>query len=334
MLGVGYRSLYAIILLIIGSFIAPLHAEPTSRDRPVAANHARELTDRTPVRNWDYDPRTYLNDLRKPITPEAPQRPYSFDVAWQHAESIPLELAALAVGGVILGKQQWDWGDSKFRFHNEGWFGSSTPYGGADKLGHAWSANLLADFLTWRLQSRGFNTYEAAITGSLFSAVGMAAIELGDGFSRHYGASYEDLLADFAGAGFAFLRNTVPGLREKLDLRLQYLPTAHDDSFGVGDYSGKKFVLALKLAGFEQFKDTPLNYLELQAGYFTRGYMDWERAAGEPRTRTPYVAIGLNLSEILFPHKDAPETLPAAIGRRVLEYVQVPYTYIATDNRR
>lgn len=332
MFGVGYRSLYATIVLIIGFGIAPLHAEPSSRG-PIAANSSENTAYRTGW-NWNYDPSTYLNDLRKPITPTSPERPYNFEAAWQHVQSIPVELAAIPTVVIIAGKLQWNWGDSTFHFHSEGWFGDSAPYGGADKLGHAWGANLLSDFLTWRLQSRGFNTYEAAITGSLLSAFGMALIEVGDGFSSHYGASYEDLVADFAGAGFAFLRNTVPGLREKVDFRMQYIPTSHDDSYGVGDYSGKKFVVAIKLAGFEEFKSTPLNYLELQAGYFSRGFMDWERASGQPRTRTPYVGLGLNLSEILFPHQGESPSLPTTIGRQVLEYIQVPYTYIATDNRR
>jgi hypothetical protein len=314
--------------LCIAFFSLAVACGPAWADNPHAPAAARPA-----VQNWKYDPATYLNDLRTPITPAPPVRPYNFSVAWEHVQAIPLELAGLTAAWVLVGTQQWHWGSTSFHFHTEGWFGSSTPYGGADKVGHAWTAHVLADFLTWRLQSRGFNTYEAAISGSLLSGLAMATIELGDGFSKNYGASYEDLIADFAGAGFAFLRNTVPGLRDKLDFRMQYMPTSQDDSGGVGDYSGKKFLLALKLSGFDQFKDTPLRYAELQAGYFTRGYMYWERAENLPRTRTPYVGVGLNLSELLFPRKQDP-SLAEAVGQRVLEYIQVPYTYIATDNSR
>ena len=72
----------------------------------------------------------------------------------------------------------------------------------------------------------------------------------------------------------------MPGLHEKVDFRMQYLPTGHGDLLGLGDYSGKKFLLAWKLAGFETFKDAPLRYLEIHTGYYTRGYIDYERAMG------------------------------------------------------
>jgi hypothetical protein len=99
----------------------------------------------------------------------------------------------------------------------------------------------------------------------------------------------------------------------------------------VGDYSGKKFLLAAKLSGFDATKDTALRYFELQAGYFTQGYSAWEILDKQPRTRHPYVALGLNLSEVLFSHPAVHDSAPALIGQRALQYLQVPYTYIATD---
>ena len=198
-------------------------------------------------------------------------------------------------------------GETGFHFYREGWFGKSTGYGGIDKLGHAWSAHVMSDYITWRLQSLGFNKYESAITAAMFSGVAFLAVEIGDGFS-HYGASYEDFVASAVGIGFSFLRNTVPGLGEKVDFRMQYIPTGHGDVLGLGDYSGKKFLLAWKFAGFEAFKDGPLRYLELHTGYYTRGYYEWEHAAGIPKTRSPYVGIGLNLAELLFSNPSVRDT--------------------------
>ncbi len=284
--------------------------------------------------NWHYSLSGYIADFKTTITPgPRPLRPYAVATFQQHAQSIPLDIAAVAALELTVGLKLWDWGSRSFHFKSEGFFGKSTDFGGADKFGHAWTANALSDFFTWRLQARGFDKYESALTGAILSGLTMLAIEVGDGFSP-YGASYEDLIADAVGIGFSFLRNTVPGLREKIDYRMQHIRTSQSDTFGADDYSGKKFVLALKFAGFEQFKETPLRYLELHGGYFTRGYMDWERAAGARMKRIAYVGLGLNVSEILFTHSSIRDTTAAAIGRSLLEYIQVPYTYIATDNSR
>ena len=139
--------------------------------------------------NWHYSPTLYLEDLRKSPNQAAPVRPYSLKVAIQHAQSIPLELAVPPIAFVGIGPALWRWGERSFHTGSEGWFGPTTPYGGADKLGHAWGAHVIADFFTWRLQSRGFGTFESAITGSAIAGLSMLAIEIGDGYST-YGFSY------------------------------------------------------------------------------------------------------------------------------------------------
>ena len=272
-------------------------------------------------------------DLRVSARPEAASRPYTIDVALQHIQSIPLEATALIAASLYIGMDQWHWGETGFHFYREGWFGKSTSYGGVDKLGHAWSAHLMSDYITWRLRSLGFNKYESAITAAMFTGVAFLAVEVGDGFSK-YGASYEDFVASAVGIGFSFLRNTVPGLHEKVDFRMQYLPTGHGNALGLEDYSGKKFLLAWKFAGFEELKDGPFRYFELHTGYYARGYYEWEHAAGIPKTRSPYIGIGLNLSELLFSNPSVHDTPPASIGRTLLKYIQLPYTYIASDNLR
>jgi hypothetical protein len=272
-------------------------------------------------------------DLRVSAKPEGAPRPYTLDVARQHLQSLSLEVTALLAVSIYIGVDQWDWGRTGFHPYREGWFGKSTGYGGIDKLGHAWSAHVMSDCLTWRLQFLGFNKYESAITAAMLTGVAFLVVEIGDGFSK-YGASYEDFVASAVGIGFSFLRNTVPGLPEKVDFRMQYIPTGHGDSLGLGDYSGKKFLLAWKLAGFEAFKDGPLRYLELHTGYYTRGNYEWEHAAGIAKTRSAYVGIGLNLSELLFSHPSVRDTAPAAIGRTLVKYIQAPYSYLASDNFR
>ena len=112
----------------------------------------------------------------------------------------------------------------------------------------------------------------------------------------------------------------MPGLRDTLDFRLLYTPdqsafesskcfprpsckhngivAAHDP---VTDYSNQRYVLALKLAGFKPLAPTPLRLLELQGGYYARGFTADAELRGEPLRRRLFFGLGLNVGELLFP---------------------------------
>jgi hypothetical protein len=295
---------------------APAEAKPL----PVKAPPRTDRKPKKPLLNFDYIG----------AKPEPSARPYTADIARQHVGSLSLEIAALAAVGIAVGIDQWGWGKTSFHVTKEGWFGRNTTYGGIDKFGHAWSAHVMSDYITWRLRSMGYNGYESSVTAAFLTGIAFVGVELGDGFSR-YGASYEDIIASGTGIAFSFLRNTVPGLHDKVDFRMQYMPTGHGDSLALGDYDGKKFLLAWKLGGFETFKDGPLRYLEIHTGYYSRGYGDPTHPGSVPQTRTAYVGLGLNLSELLFSQPGLRDTTVGSAVRALHKYIQVPYTYVASD---
>ena len=170
----------------------------------------------------------------------------------------------------------------------------------------------------------------AELTGVALSMGVMTTVELLDGFSGH-GFAWQDMVMNAAGAGFSYVRNTVPGLRDKLDFRFEYVPSGNDDDNfrPYSDYSGQKYLLALKLSGFDALEETPLRFVELHAGYFARGFTDKEQEEGDDLRREPYVGIGINMSELLFGQGPLRDTLVGRVGRGTLEYIQVPYTYAA-----
>jgi len=299
---------------------------------PVRAEHSDHQS-LLPSWLWS-EPLPSFDDLRPRHAPPLPRRPYTLEVMRQNVEAIPIEIAALTAIGIYSGLAEWHWGKQPFKITHEGWFGRNTYSGGADKVGHAYAAYVISDVLAWRLRVRGFNDYESAMTGAIVSWLMMAMVEVGDGFSQ-YGASPEDLAMDTIGVGFSVLRNTVPGTREKLDFRMEYIPSRYEtfDFWGT-DYSGKKWVLALKLAGFAPLRESPWRFVELHFGYYTRGYSDREQQLHLPKVRVAYTGLGLNLSEILFSQSPVHDSVPGTLARSILEYVQVPYTYVATNGRR
>jgi len=257
---------------------------------------------------------------------------WNAEVFWDQSMSIKWDILAVYGITTAFGLSNWEWGSSGFHFENEGWFGEDTKYGGMDKLGHAYTGYLLTEYFSQRI-AHTTDANGAIVTGSILSMGLMTYIEFFDGFSGGHGFSYEDLIADGIGVGFGFLRGTVPELANRLDFRMEYIQSDYSGFAPFTDYAGQKYVLALKLSGFEDFKETPLRFVELQAGYFTQGYTDAEREAGVEQRREPYVAIGLNLNEFLGEVPEARDTLPGLAASRVFEYLQIPYTYIPTATR-
>ena len=291
------------------------------------------------------DPDDPSNEVAEPevsLDGAADSGTYTTGVFWRQAKSIPWRFGGAAAAITATGIANWDWGSSSFRFNSEGWFGKDTANLGMDKLGHAYSAYVLSEFFADGIEQG--HPRHRAYTGAILSMALMTYIEVFDGFSEEHGFSHEDLIVDAAGAAFSVVRRSVPGLREKLDFRLLYVPSRstwralscfpepHCDREGaavrspITDYVGQRYLLALKLSGFEPLKRTPLRLVELHGGYYARGFTSEEEERGEPLRRRLFVGVGLNVGELLFPGR--PRGGFGKAANSVLEYVQLPYTAV------
>jgi hypothetical protein len=241
------------------------------------------------------------------------------------------ELGGLAGGILYLGLQEWDWGSSSFKFNDEGWFGMRTGSGGADKLGHLYSSYLMDEFLTDRLYHKTGNLKDAALKGAIFSGGLMLLVETFDGVSSDHGFSYEDLIMNGAGIGISYLKNTVPGLRNKLDLRVEYHRSEADEGHPITDYTGYNYAAVLKLGGFNQLRKTPLKYFELQLGYHAEGFKKEDRAYFKKKSAQLYAGIGLDLSEVLFkPLTSQTDSELIDYADTFFRYYQAPGIYTTT----
>lgn len=232
-------------------------------------------------------------------------------------------LNLLAAGTIIgWGVVNWDYFQSSPKSTREDWFGRSTDEGGADKIGHLYTTYALSHLFA-SIYSDWEYPEQRAITLGTFSALGsMTIMELGDSFSS-YGFSHEDMLMNCLGAAAGYWLGSHPQWRQRLDLRLEYAPSLSDFEADVfTDYEHHKYLLALKADGFAALRDTPLGYLELHLGYYTRGYDDYRPNRGDDdRERTLYVGVGLNVGKLL---EKVWET-------RIFNYLQLPYTYVPVE---
>jgi hypothetical protein len=375
-------SLFASVLLQSAAFPDPQlsSAPPEAEDREccdagavahdpaspaIAATLPTEPTDARPAAQWtQVAPRFAHANLADPTgdepaagteaasedpladKPAGTNDPYSFRLFRKQAGDIGWRFGGAAAAISIGGFTKWNWGNSSFRFNSEGWFGKDTASMGMDKLGHAYSAYVLTEFFSDGLEKKYPGDRSGLYTSAILSMGLMTYIEVFDGFSGDHGFSYEDLVVDAAGALFSVARRSVPGLRDKIDFRLLYVPSKstwralscfpepHCDRNGgtvrgpFTDYSHQRYLLALKLSGFDKLERTPLRLLELHGGYYARGFTREEKDRGDPLRRRLFVGVGLNVGELLFPGRR--RGIPG-LAKWALQYLQVPYTAVHSN---
>lgn len=221
------------------------------------------------------------------------------------------------------GLKYWKWGEKSSHITREDWFEKDSDTGGSDKTGHFYMTYLLSRIMASRMQDRGWSLEEASLAGSLSAMLAMTFLEVGDGTSA-YGFSKEDLLADALGAGMAYLLRVNPRADDFIDIRLEYLPSSGylSDGDNTTDYSGMKHLAAFKVAGFESLKNTYWSLIELQVGYYSRGYRSYDTTADS--SQHVYAGIGISLSNLA-------QRSEINILKNLFEFYQPGHTYVETD---
>ncbi len=237
------------------------------------------------------------------------------------------ETGGAFAGVTALGLYSWAWGSStSFRWNPEGWFGTDTGSGGTDKLGHAFSSYFVTNVIADRLLREGRARQRAGLSALLTTQAIMLYVEMFDGYSDDHGFAREDVVMNFLGSSLAYGRTVYPQLRDVVDYRMEYEPSGYKGFRPISDYAGQKYLFAFKLGGFETLRATPLRYLELQTGYYARGFTAAERAEGLTPSRHTFVGVGLNLSELLFGRREEQEPLLKGYGRMFFDHMQIPNT--------
>ena len=238
------------------------------------------------------------------------------------ATGLLIDTGLVMAGLTVWGATQWNWGSESFHFQNEAWFDRSSKTGGSDKTGHFYMTYLLSRVMASRMQDRGLSLEESSLYGSLSALTAMAFLETGDGTSP-YGFSKEDFIADSVSALVAYLIRTHPKIDEYIDIRFEYLPL--NDSSGrsdlTTDYSNMRHLVAFKAMGFDALKQTPLSLLELQVGYYSRGYRSYDTVE---ESQHIYIGIGISLADLA-------RRSEINVLKNVFEFYQPGHTYVETD---
>lgn len=204
-------------------------------------------------------------------------------------------LVGLAALSFLWYRQQ-----STSRFH---FFNDNPEWQQMDKFGHAYTAFHLSRLVVYALQYAGLDHKTALQYGGWSGAVMMTPIEILDGFSEGYGASWGDEVANFVGAAFFVWQQ-----RQWGEIRLTPKFTFSPSPFAklrpkllgkniaeqwLKDYNGQTYWLAIPLP-IDTGKDsheTPNLLFGYGAGNMIYGRPEQNRAAGLVPYRKFYIAF-------------------------------------------
>ncbi len=249
----------------------PPVAEPTPEPTPAPVPAVTATPDLTPAAALERLPDSAVPDVKHPTA------------------SIAI------VGGMYITFSSWAYLAwyvkhkplSYYKWGGDGWLGSRTYAGGADKFGHAWATMNLARAGTAILSDfGGYDHFKSSLISTALSETLFFFVEVKDGFFYEFSPS--DLTGDTVGAIMALLFDNIPKLDEMFDYRVQYFPSkeywdnvAGSNNYGrlniAEDYSGETYLLAYHLGSIHSLREQPVigtlsRFVDLTAGFDSRGY--------------------------------------------------------------
>jgi len=261
---------------------------------------------------------------------------YTFDRGkWPYIRAGMWLMGPVFIGA--WGVAEWGWfkDNSTFMYEPSDISGADSLDGVSDKFGHMYATYAFKRLATFGFRSTGSSSLRANIEGAIYADLIMFIMEIGDGYSTAYGFDIYDFYFNNLGVLIGVILDASPTLDRMFALQWEYVPTRrmrrgikdHDptaDPFT--DYSGQKVILATKLAGIPYLSETPFRYVNIDLGYYARGYYNNDF---EYNTRNIYAGISLNFS--IFLGDILPTGYTSSTAQTIFNHYHVPYDIEVKD---
>lgn len=233
----------------------------------------------------------------------------------------------IVIGGSIAGYTSlmtglyalWykDYPMGKFHFYND-----NNQWNQMDKVGHTYSCYYEGVAGIEMMKWAGFSEKQSIYIGGLYGTFIQTGVEVLDGFSKGWGASYGDLLANTAGSVFA-IGQELAWKEQRIWIKYSFTRTPYSrlrpNTLGsnfperlLKDYNGQTYWLSGNVKSFFKEDSKWPSWLNIAVGYgangmlggvensFTRDGITYNYTS-IPRTRQFYLAPDIDLTRI--PHK-------------------------------
>lgn len=219
---------------------------------------------------------------------------------------------AVFLGGTLVGLNQiWykDYPKSSFHFIND-----NDDWLQMDKAGHLFSTYHLGRFGAEALAWSGADKKQQLVYGATIGFAFLTVVEVFDGFSQEWGASWGDLVANAAGTGL-YVSQELLWKEQRIIPKFSFHTTKYaalrPNTLGgswneqiLKDYNGQTYWLSVNLHSFTKSKNVP-QWLNLAVGYGAEGmvYGSHELSSEEivghdSRTRQFYFSFDVDLTKI------------------------------------
>lgn len=221
-------------------------------------------------------------------------------------------ISEAAVGGITLLalNQLWYADYDRSKFHT---FNDNQEWLQMDKMGHVFSSYQLgrlgANVLNWS----GASKKDQLLYGSTLGFTFLTAVEVLDGFSKEWGFSWGDMMANSIGTGL-YIGQELLWNEQRVTLKYSFHQTKYaklsPEKLGNGlseeflkDYNGQTYWLSFNISSFFKNEHIP-KWLNIAVGYGADGmvFANNERVnnfnENKMRTRQFYLSLDLDLSRI------------------------------------
>ena len=210
----------------------------------------------------------------------------------------------------------------KSEFH---WINDNSNWLQMDKVGHATTAYQVGMLGKDLMQWSGVAEKKALWYGGLYGAIFLTTIETLDGFSKEWGASWGDLIANTSGT-MVFIGQELLWKEQRIQMKYSFKPSTYADhrpdvlgsnflQQTIKDYNGQVYWLSFNI---NAFKNTSLpDWLNVAIGYSADGMYN-----GNPHEsgtqREFYASLDVNLRKI----KTNKKFLDKAL--KIFSFIKVP----------
>lgn len=217
--------------------------------------------------------------------------------------------AVAYTGGMLMLNELWYKDYPRTNFH---WFNDNGEWLQMDKLGHTYTSYYLSKVLTKGFSWLGYNNKKSAIFGASLGFFYISSIEIFDGFSENWGASYGDLIANATGSSI-FLAQELIWQEQKIIPKFSFHTTAfpnyRPELLGkslseqvIKDYNGQTYWLSFNIKSLANLNKFPA-WLNFAFGYgatgMTGGSSNPENTIpNSERMRQYYFSLDIDLNRI------------------------------------